>query len=279
MVKRLSDSEIWNKDWFLDLTDKQKLLVKFLFDNCDCAGIYEISKRMLRVCFEQPITREDFEAIKQVQFIDENKIFIEDFIRFQYKVEVSELNPKFTVHRGIIAKLTKYGIFETLSKGLPNPYQRVQDKDKDKDKDIYNTSNKQIDTLNINNDEENFSEGVNEVEILNRPTKKMDPYINPINEIFSKEYQKVFKNKPYLLNNQRNKLIELAAEIEDFRETIPVVIEKLKNIDFDLPNFTANYTWLLKDDNYIKVLSGTYDKKKSALEKEIEEWEVDEYGN
>lgn len=279
MVKRLSDSEIWNKDWFLGLTDKQKLLVKFLFDNCDCAGIYEISKRMLRVCFEQPITREDFEAIKQVKFIDENKIFIEDFIRFQYKVEVSELNPKFTVHRGIIAKLTKYGIFETLSKGLGNPYPRVQDKDKDKDKDIYNTSNKQIDTLNINNDEENFSEGVKEVEILNRPTKKPDPYINPINEIFSKEYQKVFKNKPYLLNNQRNKLIELAAEIEDFRETIPVVIEKLKDIDFDLPNFTANYTWLLKDDNYIKVLSGTYDKKKSALEKEIENYEVDEYGN
>ena len=277
MVKRLSDSEIWNKDWFLDLTDKQKLLVKFLFDNCDCAGIYEISKRMLRVCFEQPITREDFEAIKQVSFINENTIFIEDFIRFQYKVEVSELNPKFSLHKGVIAKLNKYGIFETLSQGLGNPYPRVQYKDKDKYKD--NNINKQIDTLNINNDSENFSEGVNEVEILNRPTKKMDPYINPINEFFSKEYQKVFKNKPYLLNNQRNKLIELAAEIEDFRETIPVVVEKLKNIDFDLPNFTANYTWLLKDDNYIKVLSGTYDKKKTALEKEIENYEVDEYGN
>ena len=262
MVKRLSDSEIWNKDWFLDLTDKQKLLVKFLFDNCDCAGIYEISKRVLRVCFQEEVTREDFEAIKQVRFIDENKIFIEDFIRFQYKVEISELNPKFTVHKGVLAKLTKYGIFETLSKGLGNPYPRVQDKDKDKD----NTINKHIDTLNIDNN-------------IEKKSKKMDPYINPINEIFSKEYQKVFKNKPYLLNNQRNKLTELAAEIDDFRETIPIVIEKLKSIDFDLPNFTANYTWLLKDDNYIKVLSGTYDKKKSAIEKEIENYEVDEYGN
>lgn len=266
MVKRLSDSEIWNKDWFLDLTDKQKLLVKFLFDNCDCAGIYEISKRMLRVCFEQPITREDFEAIKQVSFINENTIFIEDFIRFQYKVEVSELNPKFSLHKGVIAKLNKYGIFETLSQGLGNPYPRVQYKDKDKYKDIYNTSNKQIDTLNIDNN-------------IEKNSKKMDPYINPINEIFSKEYQKVFKNKPYLLNNQRNKLIELAAEIEDFRETIPVVVEKLKNIDFDLPNFTANYTWLLKDDNYIKVLSGTYDKKKTEWEQYCENYEVDEYGN
>ena len=135
--------------------------------------------------------------------------------------------------------------------------------------------------ISFSNDEisENFEIEEEKKEISEKPTKKPDPYINPINEIFSKEYQKVFKNKPYLLNNQRNKLIELAAEIDDFRETIPVVIEKLKNIDFDLPNFTANYTWLLKDDNYIKVLSGTYDKKKSALEKEIENYEVDEYGN
>ena len=277
MAKRMGDTDIWSKDWYLDLTDKQKLLVRFLFDNCDCAGIYEISKRMLRVCFEQPITREDFEAIKQVRFINENTIFIEDFINFHYNIEISQLNEKYNLHKGIIRRLNKYGIFSTLSQGLGNPSPRVQEQEKEKENN--NTLNKHIDTLNINNDEENFSEGVNEVEILNRPTKKIDPYINPINEIFSKEYQKVFKNKPYLLNNQRNKLIELAAEIEDFKETIPVVIEKLKDIDFDLPNFTANYTWLLKDDNYIKVLSGTYDKKKSALEKEIEEWEVDEYGN
>ena len=127
--------------------------------------------------------------------------------------------------------------------------------------------------------EEEIFENFEPEEKKEEKTKKLDPYINPINEFFSKEYQKVFRNKPYLLNNQRNKLVELAAEIDDFRATIPIVIEKLKNIDFDLPNFTANYTWLLKDDNYIKVLSGTYDKKKTALEKEIENYEVDEYGN
>ena len=266
MAKRMSDTDIWNKDWYLDLTDKQKLLVRFLFDNCDCAGIYEISKRMLRVCFQEEITREDFEAIKQVRFLNDTTIFIEDFIRFHYNIEISQLNEKYNLHKGIIRRLNKYGIFSTLSQGLCNPYPTLQEQEKEKEKENNNTLNKQIDTLNIDNN-------------IEKNSKKMDPYINPINEIFSKEHQKVFKNKPYLLNNQRNKLIELAAEIEDFRETIPVVVEKLKNIDFDLPNFTANYTWLLKDDNYIKVLSGTYDKKKTALEKEIEEWEVDEYGN
>ena len=279
MAKRMGDTDIWSKDWYLDLTDKQKLLVRFLFDNCDCAGIYEISKKMLRVCFEQPITREDFEAIKQVRFIDENTIFIEDFINFHYNIEISQLNEKYNLHKGIIRRLNKYGIFSTLSLGLGKGYPTLQEQEKEKEKENNNTSNKQIDTLNIDNDEENFSEGVNEDEKLNRPTKKMDPYINPINEFFSAEYKKVFGNKPYLLNNQRNKLIELAAEIEGFKETIPIAISKLKEVEFDLPNFTADYLWLLKDDNYIKVLSGTYDKKKTTLEKIIEESEVDEYGN
>jgi hypothetical protein len=135
--------------------------------------------------------------------------------------------------------------------------------------------------ISFSNDEnsENFEMEEEEKEIPEPLTKKTDPFINPLNEIFSKEYQKVFNNKPYLLTNQRNKLTELAAEIEDFKETIPIVLEKLKNVEFDLPNFNANYIWLLKEDNYLKVLSGTYDKKKTALEKEIENYEVDEYGN
>lgn len=162
MVKRLSDSEIWKKDWFLDLTDKQKLLVKFLFDNCDCAGIYEISQRFLKASFEQPITKEDFKAIKQVRFINEKTIFIEDFIKFQYNVGLLELNPKFTVHKGILSRLNKYGIFETLSKPLVNPLLRVQDKDKDNNKDIDNTINKQIDTyINDKENLKNYGEYLN----------------------------------------------------------------------------------------------------------------------
>ena len=109
--------------------------------------------------------------------------------------------------------------------------------------------------------------------------KKVDPYINKTNSIFIDEYQKVFNSKPYLMANQRNKLAELSAEIENFTDTIPTVLEKLKNVEFSLPNFTANYIWLLTEDNYIKVLSGTYDKKKSEWDIYCEERGVDEYGN
>lgn len=110
-------------------------------------------------------------------------------------------------------------------------------------------------------------------------TKKSDPYINKTNSIFIEEYKKVFNTKPYLMANQRNKLAELSAEIENFTDTISTVLEKLKNVEFSLPNFTANYIWLLTDDNYIKVLSGTYDKKPDPWEEYCKEKGRDEYGN
>lgn len=145
MTKRFTDGEIWSKDWFLDLSLKQKLLLKFLFDNCDCAGVYEISYRTLRNCFNEEITKDDFMNLKQIVFINENTVYIQDFIKFQYGCEVSELNPNYSVHKGIIKKLNKYGILETLSKGLDNSYNvTLQDKDKDKDKDIYSTNNRVV---------------------------------------------------------------------------------------------------------------------------------------
>lgn len=139
MTRRMTDNDIWKKDWYLDLPIKKKLLVKYLYDNCDCAGIYEISYRTLKYCFNEEITREDFEGIKQIRFISENKIFIEDFIKFQYGVDIDELKPnKSNVHKGICKSLKKNGLL-TLDQPLTNPCLRVLDKDKDKYKDI-NTS-------------------------------------------------------------------------------------------------------------------------------------------
>ena len=141
MPKRFADTGIWNKDWFLDLPDKKKLLVKFLFDNCDCAGVYEISRRVLRNSFEENVTKEDFKGIKQVRFISEDKIFLEDFIKFQYNVDIPFLNPLNKVHKGVIARLKKHNL-ETLLKPFPKGTGvRVRDEVGED-----NTTSKQIDT-------------------------------------------------------------------------------------------------------------------------------------
>lgn len=130
----------------------------------------------------------------------------------------------------------------------------------------------------INTDNKNTDKNT-----INLEKKKTDPFIKSHLEVyFSNEYKKEFNSTPYMLINQRNKLLELNAEIENFKATIPEALKRLKNIRFKDIDFTPNYIWLLKDDNYIKVLSGVFDKPISESEQFFKEGMakgVDEYGN
>lgn len=122
--------------------------------------------------------------------------------------------------------------------------------------------------IECKNEENNIVEinGIN-----SKKNKKTDPYNNPIIKFFKDEYFKVFNNNPYLTAIERNKIVELCADIEDFKGTIPIVFEKLKNIDFGFENWKPTANWLLKDSNYTAVLNGTYDKQESAESRIIRE--------
>ncbi len=156
MTKRFVDTEIWNKDWFLDLSIKQKLLLKYIYDNCDCAGVYEISYRNLQNCFNEPVSKKDFEGLRQVKFISENKVFVEDFIKFQYGWSMNSLSGKNNnVQKGILKSLIKNEL-------LPNPCPTLLDMDKDKDKTNFNIKNNINTDLYINNDIKNHNQIIND---------------------------------------------------------------------------------------------------------------------
>lgn len=143
MAKRFSDTEIWNKEWFLNLSLKHKMLVKFLFDNCDCAGVYEPNYALLSFYIGEKITPKDFENLKQIKRLKNGNFLIEDFLKFQYGISsYDSLNPKFSVHKGIIKSLEKN---QLLDKGCLRIKQPLQDMDKDMDKD------KDINSNNIPN--------------------------------------------------------------------------------------------------------------------------------
>ncbi len=140
MTKRFCDTEIWNKSWFQDLPIKQKLLTKFIFDNCDCAGIYEISWRLLKFYFDEEVTKEDFEKIKQVKFLNENTIFVEDFILFQCSIKsLNDLNANNNAHKGILKRLEKYNLLQAPNEPLMSPSQGAhsgaQEKEKEKEEE------------------------------------------------------------------------------------------------------------------------------------------------
>ena len=142
MAKRFNDTDIWEKEWFLKLSMKQKMIVKFLFDKCDCAGIYSPNFTLMSFYIGDTITEEDLKGLKQITKLPNGNYFIEDFIQFQYNVSIEELNPKFSVHKGVIKQLQRNNI--RVNQPLPNPYvevtQPLQDKDKVKDKDKVNIS-------------------------------------------------------------------------------------------------------------------------------------------
>lgn len=121
--------------------------------------------------------------------------------------------------------------------------------------------------LTSTNNEKNDNNEKN-VYLCNGKTK-IDPYVNPIKKFFAHEYEKIFHSRARLSNSMCNRLIELNSDIEDFKETIPIVLKKLKDIKFkynDNTTHKATLPWLLKDDNYFKVLEGQFDKQKDDLE-------------
>ena len=258
MTKRLTDTEIWNKDWFLDLTDKQKLLIKFLFDNCDCAGFYEISWRIIRMSFSSEITIEDFKNLKQIRFVNDNTIYIEDFINFQYGIKShKDLNPNNNVHKGIINRLKKYNCYLTLNQPLANSYPTVLVKDKDKDKD---------DNLSFL-DTSFLSE--NEVEIVRN--KPIDYFADSQIDECLKLYEENCPELPKLRFERRTKEIrELTAKVlgEIDRDTgvfkeLCLKANKLKVI-VDKP---IDYKKML--NCYQQILNGAYEEAQQKSRAEL----------
>ncbi len=109
MPKRFVDTEMWDKKWFMELSPKNKLLVKYVRDKCDIAGIWSPNYLLASVYIGEQVTEEELLSIdngRQFEKI-EDKIYCIGFIDFQYG---ASLNPDSPIHKKIIDILSKYGI-------------------------------------------------------------------------------------------------------------------------------------------------------------------------
>lgn len=135
MAKRFCDTEIWQKEWFQELSLKEKVLVKYIFENCDCAGVWEFNFRMASFVIGEKITQDDLKNINSRKelfiFFDENKLFVKKFIEFQYGVLSENCKP----HKPIIEKLKKLNLFERVSKGYRKGIDTLEEKEKEKEQE------------------------------------------------------------------------------------------------------------------------------------------------
>ena len=249
MTKRFCDTEIWNKSWFLDLPIKQKLLTKFIFDNCDCAGIYEISWRLLKFYFDEEITKEDFEKIKQVKFLNENTIFVEDFVLFQCSIKsLTDLNANNNAHKGIIKRLEKYNLLQAPNVPLTSPslgaHSGAQEKEMEKEKD---------------KEEEK---------------EKKDLFVSTEIEKTFSLYQKNCPNLCKLSFERRN--MDLRRKIEDFLFEIrgdmtyfEELCKKANNVKY-IANSRIDFKSLI--NNHIGIMNGKYEKPPDESEEAIQRY-------
>lgn len=137
------------------------------------------------------------------------------------------------------------------------------------------TDNKQITT----NKKERIEEDKNSFSIDVEKKKKPDPFINKTKDIFMNEYLAIMGKKVFLSHSDHMRLTELSAEYDDFKELIPIVLNKLKKIKFDEINFTPTASWLLKANNFERVMNGEFESKKTfsrPTEKKVEFFKLSE---
>lgn len=144
-----------------------------------------------------------------------------------------------------------------------NNYEKYQANDKQIDKQATNerqTNDKQATTT------KEIEEIKKEKNIFSTE-KKHDPFINPIKTFFTEEYTKIMGKTPRLSLMECNRLTELASENKDIREIIPEAIRKLKKLKFDDIKFTPSANWLLKGNNFERLLNGEFDAPESEYER------------
>jgi hypothetical protein len=133
MSKRFTDTEIWDKEWFMDLSPVQKCLVRYVYDKCDAAGIYSPNFKLASLYIGQPVTENDLLSICCDLFekLPDGKIWIVKFIKFQY----GELSENCKPHLPIIKILKENGLFERVLKGYTKGIHTLKDKEKEKVKE------------------------------------------------------------------------------------------------------------------------------------------------
>lgn len=84
MAKRLIDSSLFEKDWFIDSADNEKVLWIYLFTKCDVAGVYDPNLRVMSAVLKKDYTVDDILRIFKGRIIRVgDKLLLTTFLEVQ----------------------------------------------------------------------------------------------------------------------------------------------------------------------------------------------------
>lgn len=113
MPKRLTDTSIWEKEWFLDLPPALKCFISYLDSHCDNAGVWNVNFRLAEVYIGAPV-KDLIEKLPEgfyYEFDDGKKWFMPKFVEIQngdiFK-EPKEGKALSSIIKAVRNKLSKY---------------------------------------------------------------------------------------------------------------------------------------------------------------------------
>lgn len=119
MPIRMTDTEIWEEDWFIDLPNEYKLFYLFIKDKCDHSGMWRPNRRKFSMSvhgklimydeFLQKVNHdpETEQQVKRIVPLENGKWFITRFISFQLG---GKFRIKIGAHRGALELLIRNGV-------------------------------------------------------------------------------------------------------------------------------------------------------------------------
>ena len=107
-MKRFTETQKWEDQWYRCLTPGHKLLWQWLVDKCDVAGIVEPDWGLATFQIGTDVNPEMLSGFSdRVKTLDSGKLFIPKFIEFQFGKTLNRANK---VHLGVIRRLELIGI-------------------------------------------------------------------------------------------------------------------------------------------------------------------------
>lgn len=124
MSKRFIDTGLFDDDWFMDLSKDCKLLWLYFITKCDHAGMIKVNEKLCKVQTDiKDLPKTIKDLGNRIVTVSEHLYFIPKFIEFQYP---GFPNSKVRQQFSALEILTKYGLIKegklTVSKELPDSY-------------------------------------------------------------------------------------------------------------------------------------------------------------
>lgn len=117
-MKRFTDTELWDQEWFMELSGKLKLAVKYVYDKCDAVGVWQPNMKLLSFYVGEPVSLNELLSVSNGSLfkdIGEGRLLCQGFVEYQY----GELTWNCKPHRSYIKMIEKHGLQDEIPFSAP----------------------------------------------------------------------------------------------------------------------------------------------------------------